>query len=275
MPAVTPTINDSLLSSSVSNILGLQAQQATDTANATADQFKISAATAQSQGYTAEAGAYGTASSIAGVAGNITELQTARQVAGTIGAQQAGVAAAGFKNAGSSVDLLRSSMQQGYLQQQILQTQTAQEQQAYLAQGIGANAAANAATAAANAAAAEGAAFTQAGQLAAGYAASETSALQTALSGTSLTPGQSLILSPVSGDTSTGAAFGVAQGGPGQATGAIHNITYSDPSKTSGSYTDATGVIRSFGPANYSANSLYGNFYENINGVTVSVSPPS
>ena len=262
------TINDNLLSSTVSNILGFQAQQATDVGNANAAAASRTAALAQATGYTAEAGAYQQASTIAGVAGNITELQTARQVSGTIGAQQSGVAAAGFKNAGSSVDILRSSLQQGYLQNQILETQTAQEQEAYLAQAAPATAAATAAKANADAAGAEVSAYTNAGQLAAGYAASETTALSTSLSKTALTPGEQLILSPLGG------SFGTPTGGANQATGAIHDINYSDNAKTTGTYVDANGTTRSFGPATYGTNNIYGNYYENINGQLVSVSAP-
>ena len=156
-------LNDNLLNTTVSGILGLQSQADIDNANA-------AASAASATGYATEAGAYTTASTVAGVAGDIEKLQTARKLAGTIGAQQAGVAAAGFREAGSAVDILKSSLQQGYFQQQITDTQTATEQAAFLAEAAGATGASNAATA-------EAGAYTAAASKTLDTAAAETDAL--------------------------------------------------------------------------------------------------
>lgn len=78
----------------------------------------------------AEAKAYSLASSYALQNAKITEASTQiqeaqaqRKIFQTTGAQQAQVASAGFASSGSSVDLLRSSMQQGSLQKSLIREQ--------------------------------------------------------------------------------------------------------------------------------------------------------
>lgn len=88
----------------------------------------------------AEANAYGTASKIAlqnaqleQESTRIQEAQTSRQVFQTIGAQEAGVGAGGFAEAGSARSLLANSAAQGALQKQVIQVQGAINENAYKA----------------------------------------------------------------------------------------------------------------------------------------------
>lgn len=185
------TVNDPLLTSTVSGILGLQSQKDIDEANAKAAQI-------QATGYGNEVGAYETASVITGVAGDVEKLQAQRKLAGTLGTQQAQVSASGFKEAGSSVDILKSSLQQGYLQQQLIDTQTAAEQSGFLAEASAARGAASAQTALS-------ASYTAAAGRAAGSAADETAALTKYLGNTTLTDAEKLILAPLNGTSGTDA----------------------------------------------------------------------
>lgn len=124
-----------LLRSATSDILGL-------TGNAVEGDARARAQEIQAQGATEEEKAYGTAGDIArrnaqleGIVGDIQGLQQQREVRRTIGEQRAGVAAAGFASSGSSLDLLGSSLRQGYLGKQLIDTQTALSQGGYLQQG--------------------------------------------------------------------------------------------------------------------------------------------
>ncbi len=185
------TLDSGALKSSVSSILGLNAD--------------VEAADAKATGYDAEALAYGNVSSIAeqnalieGVSGEIQGLQLERKLAGTIGEQQAQVAAVGFRSSGSSLDILKSSLQQGYLDQQILQTQTALSIGAYLEESAAAKGQKTAAEAASTAA-------KSLSSTSATSATSETEALDKYLKGKTLTDAEKLILSPLGGKyTSTG-----------------------------------------------------------------------
>ncbi len=84
--------------------------------------------------------------------GQIKALQTQRQVDLTIGAQKADVAAAGFKESGSALNLLQDSQQQGALAVGVVNTNSNIQTQGYLAQYHGYQAQAQAAGAAAGAA---------------------------------------------------------------------------------------------------------------------------
>ena len=129
-----------LIKGVVSDILTQQGQAAQYTASAAAQGI-------YAQGYQAEAGAYGSAQQIAqqnaalaGVAGDVQAAQEARKVVQTVGSQRAQIAAAGFANSGSALDLSRSSMQQGHLADQLIRTQTAINQGGFLEQGAAAQA---------------------------------------------------------------------------------------------------------------------------------------
>ena len=90
------------------------------------DQYQSAASELTAQGDTEEAGLYGEAAGIANAnaltalsAGDIKEAQTQLEVNSTIGSQRASVAGNGFQEAGSAVDLMRSSLQQGHLDEQL------------------------------------------------------------------------------------------------------------------------------------------------------------
>lgn len=81
----------------------------------------------ESAGASAEAGQYEKAAAISAnnatialVSGGLEQYAQTRQLQNTLGAQRAGVAGGGFANAGSAVDLARSSLQQGLIQNQVL-----------------------------------------------------------------------------------------------------------------------------------------------------------
>lgn len=83
---------------------------------------RAAAARVEATGKKAEADAYGTAAGIATESGRleqaavqIARFQQTRLVDKTIGAQRAAVAASGFKEAGSSLYILRDSIQQGHI----------------------------------------------------------------------------------------------------------------------------------------------------------------
>lgn len=198
--ATTPTINDSLLGSTVSNILGLKETSATDLANAKAEDASV-------KGYNAETTAYGEVGTIAEnnaalakASGDITTYQDQLKALTTIGEQKAAVASNGFRESGSNLDILRSSLQQSYLKQQLDETQTNINVGGYLAEKAAAKAEADAATAAADSATALAANYRSASTLATTNAANETSALNTYLGKTTLTPAEKLLLAPLSSD---------------------------------------------------------------------------
>lgn len=193
---------DAALRASVSDILGLDKEAFTDKTAATA-------AGIQTTGYGKDADAYGKAADIAGgnaqleeAAGAVQEYQQQREINATIGTQRADVAAAGFKESGSNVDLLRSSLQQGYLTTQLTRTQTnlteggyLEQQQAGLAEQQGARTASDAAAAARDA-------YTSAGSLATANAANETAALNSYITATGgvLTPDEKLATDTLNAD---------------------------------------------------------------------------
>lgn len=210
--APAPTADLSQLRASVSDILGFQGQAAADTQAATAADF-------QGQGATAQQTAYQTAGAIAGsnaaletVSGRIQQLQAARTVATTMGAQVAGTASSGLATSGSALAGLRSSYQQGRLTDQLISTQTGINVGGFLEQQAAAKGEADAAGIAATAAAALASSERTAAGTATTSAASETAALLGYLSATgqvggtpnspdlgSMTPGAAVALSPLSG----------------------------------------------------------------------------
>jgi hypothetical protein len=142
-----------------------------ETAAATSAKGEAAALNVEAAGATAEAGQYGIAGDIsaqnaqlAQVSGQLQEYQNTRNLMKTLGAQSAGISAAGFANSGSAVDLARSSLQQGLLQGQVIGTNASIEAGGYFQQAA---ASAAEATAAKSAAATEGIQSNVAGQVAA------------------------------------------------------------------------------------------------------------
>ena len=167
-----------LLKSATTDILDLSGKAAEDTANAQAQ-------TAVAGGNTTEAGLYGSAIQIAqsnagleDIAGNIQDIQEQRKATATIGKQLAAGAGNGFAASGSSVALLRQSLQQSYLAQQLNDVQTQITKGGFLEQATAAQSEQAAAQAAATSATALGTAYTNASNVATANAANETAALE-------------------------------------------------------------------------------------------------
>lgn len=135
----TTTVNKSadlsLIRGVVGDVLNNRAKGIEYTADASAQ--RTSAA-----GYDAEISAYdasGLSSEqnavYAKATGDILDYQTQRDTARTIGKQNAQLAGSGFSaDTGSSVDQVRSSLQEGYLADQLVRTQSLFEQGGYLEQ---------------------------------------------------------------------------------------------------------------------------------------------
>jgi len=179
-----PAADAGLLQSITGNINSLQSLAAQNEANATAQ-------ATEAEGSRREADAYGTVGAIArenatveGISGNIKQLQAARSVQRTIGRQRAETAAAGFSNAAGSLDILKSSLQEGYLQDQLIRSQTSVNQGGFLEQAAAADASGAGAQLASSAALELSKSYAAAGQLATANAANQTKALQDYLAST-------------------------------------------------------------------------------------------
>jgi len=166
-----------LLRSSVSNILGQRRTQAEEEA-------REAGATTKAGGYAAEATSYQAAQSIAlqnaglvETVGEIKSYQAQRAVSKTVGEQQAAVASAGFGSSGTSLDLLRSSLQEGVLTDQLIKTQTSLTKGAYLQEAAAAESEAKGALFASEAATQLAASLTKSAATAKTNAANETAAL--------------------------------------------------------------------------------------------------
>lgn len=215
----TPAPDTALLQSITSDVGSLNAEATRDAADA-------EASTTQSEGYGKEIDAYNAVGAIAGqnatiegVAGNIRQLQANRLVNTTVGAQRAAVASAGFAQSGSSLDLMKSSIQQGYMTDQIIRTQTAVQQGGYLEQGAAAQAEASGARVASDAALSLAKSQAAAGQLAAANAANETAALNAYIASTGgvNSPARALVTNAVSADPSQPTTFTPPTTTPAQA----------------------------------------------------------
>lgn len=154
-PGGNPTLGPMMGSSTPQQLLG-DAQLATTLYGEIGQQAAMTGqATAlgiQATGAAAEAGQYDTAAGIAEgnaqlalVGGDIEKYQAMRQVQKTIGAQRATGAASGFADAGSALDVARSSLQQGLLQTQLIGTNADLKAGGYLEQAASAQAEASAA----------------------------------------------------------------------------------------------------------------------------------
>lgn len=169
----------SLLKSAVTDVLGLSGKAAEDNANAAAQAATAAGNTAEASSYEAAIGGANEAATLEGIAGNIRGIQEQRKVGQTLATQRADIAANGFSmDSGSSIALLRASLQQGYLSQQLNDVQTGINRGGYLEQAAASASEQAAATAAAKSATDLGAAYTSAGTIATANAASETDAIQ-------------------------------------------------------------------------------------------------
>ena len=183
---------DPLNSNTISDLFGAIDQAPTDFAAATAD-------SALAAGDTTEGGLYGTAEGIANsnatlaqAAGQVEQAQQGLQIRQTIGSQRAAVAAGGFQEAGSAVDLLRSSTQQGLLAQQITGMNSQLQASSYLQQGTALAAQGTAAAAAGTAANDNAASLSALGAAAKTNAVNEAAALNVNIPGLANLSGTSI-----------------------------------------------------------------------------------
>jgi hypothetical protein len=119
-------------------------------AGATSDFFAAGAAGASIDQYKAAAESAISNEQAAEQQGRIRQYQAQRRIEDTLGAQRATVAAAGFQQSGTALDLMRDSTTQGAITQSMIQLQTGTEVAGFKAQENAAEA---------EAAAARGAAF--------------------------------------------------------------------------------------------------------------------
>lgn len=127
------------LRSTVADLLGFKSQ---------AQELEAAAAGTllTAAGADAEAAAYGTAAGIVGenqrveaIAENVRQIQIMRNVDQTVGGIKAAVAGNGFQQSGSAIDIMRSSLQQGYLSTQISGLASSQTQRGYMEQAAAAS----------------------------------------------------------------------------------------------------------------------------------------
>jgi hypothetical protein len=121
----------SLIRGVVSDVLGFKAKGIEYDAAASAQ--KTTAA-----GYDAEIASYDSSGRLSNMyaayskaAGDIYEIQGQRETLKTVGTQRAGLAGSGFSD---SEDIVRSTLQKGYLANQLLRTQSLYDQAGYLEQ---------------------------------------------------------------------------------------------------------------------------------------------
>lgn len=179
--------NLSLVGSSVSGILGLQSDEVQRRANAEAQGITA-------EGYQAEIDAYGKASGIAEgnagvaqIASDVKALQADREMQRSMGTARANAAGQGVgTESGSSVDIMRMSMQEGFLNQQLIQLEGAIDVSGYHQQAAAYQASSAAAKAARDSARATADAYTTSADVAAAQAANQTAALTDYLKNTGL-----------------------------------------------------------------------------------------
>jgi trimeric autotransporter adhesin len=171
------------LSPLVDDLLGFQGQVVSNQAAAEGARFTA-------QGAAAEADAYGISAGIAAenarteaISEGVREIQQQTQIDQTVGAQKAATAANGFQQGGSSLDIMASTLQQGYLSQQISGMQSQQVQRGALEQQAAASGEMAAATARAGAATSLANQYDTASTSAAANQAAVTSAMTQLLAG--------------------------------------------------------------------------------------------
>lgn len=210
--------NSQLIQGSVASLLGLQSEAVESDAAARAQGLTAA-------GYGLEAEAYERAAAIAdynagieGIAGEIRLLQEERELNRSLGATRAATAAAGFKESGSTIDLLRSSMQDNYLAQALTRTQTALDQAGYIEQAVASRSQRDAASLAQKSALNTQQAQTEAGSLSRVYAANQTAALTKYLSVAGGDEEAALVTGVLAGTDVGGTLDKISRGGTPQKT---------------------------------------------------------
>lgn len=113
------------------------------------DFMRASSLKDQERLYKEEASMYGEAANVEKSATNIQEFQVQRQATKAIGGEKAAVAASGFADSGSSLNIMRESAQQANIAKTVVEQQGVIKEQSDLEQQDAATAAARAASKAA------------------------------------------------------------------------------------------------------------------------------
>ena len=180
-------ISPALAGAVTANPLAAESTYESTEANSITEQYTSAAEQLTATGDTQEAGLYGQAAEIAGAnaltaldAGQIKEAQDQLEINGTIGSQRAAVASNGFAEAGSAVDMLRSSIQQGNLDKQLDIENSDLQAGAFYEQQSASSAEESAAQTAASVATTTAAMASQLSTLSATYANNEATAIKQA-----------------------------------------------------------------------------------------------
>lgn len=121
-----------------SNLLTFQSQAAEYDAAAQGSLLNAEGADVEAAAYETAAGISDESQRVEAVAESVREIQQQRAIDQTVGGISASVAANGFQQSGSALDIMRSSMQQGYLAQQISSLQSQQTQRGFMEQAAAA-----------------------------------------------------------------------------------------------------------------------------------------
>ena len=142
----------------IAGSFGDQAQAAADRGSAAADLLTATGADEASSAYTTAASIAASNEALTQRGGQIQQEQEQRTITQALGTESADVAGAGFKNSGSALYLMKSSLQQGALAKQLISNSTEITAQGFAQQDVAYTGQATAATtqAAAERAAAEG-----------------------------------------------------------------------------------------------------------------------
>ena len=105
--------------SSISDLFSTEMTSATDTGQSEAEATLATGDTGEATAYSNAAAIAAANARLATVGGTVEQAQQQVQLGQTLGAQRAAIAGGGFQEAGSGLNILRASTQQGRLEQQI------------------------------------------------------------------------------------------------------------------------------------------------------------
>lgn len=134
-PKPTPQQTSSIRSA-VTDLVGMRGELVKNKGIVEAQDAAVKGAKAEIEAYTAAGGIATENARLVEEAGKIQQLQQERALNMSLGTTRAELAGAGLSASGSALDILKSSVRQGYLQQQITATQTALTSNAYLEQSV-------------------------------------------------------------------------------------------------------------------------------------------
>lgn len=116
------------------SILGLRARATELVGSSVQSGYQAAGAAAEAEAYRIAAGYAGVSAEMATGAAGLRAYQEQLNVTRTAGSQRAGIAAAGFQEAGSAIDLLHSTIRQGAISTALIELQGNIEATGYLAE---------------------------------------------------------------------------------------------------------------------------------------------